>query len=143
MCRAFLCSNRYDESVFDNPELPESNDQDFEWQPIKIEPLLQQQQPPQQELEKDYSTKAEPAPSPVPKTRKRPPSPSSLTPNNDTGRRSGRQKLNPPAKDDDDQQQIKAEKRKSAKDTSRVSTRSVPNNPNTHDSIGTRLRGQK
>jgi hypothetical protein len=32
---AFGC--RYDESVFDNPELPESNDQDFQWDPIPVE----------------------------------------------------------------------------------------------------------
>jgi hypothetical protein len=123
--------------------LPESNDHDFEWQPIKTEPikiepsLLQQPQP---ELEKDLSIKFETAPSPVTKARKRPTSPSSLTPNNDTGRRSGRQKPNPQTKDDEDQQQAKADKRKSTKDSSRVSTRSVPN---TNDSIGTRLRGQK
>lgn len=78
---------------------------------------------------------------PVGKTRKRPTSPSSLTPNNDNGRRSGRQKNNTQTKDDEEQQQqqTKADKRKSIKDSSRISTRSLPNN----DSIGTRLRGQK
>lgn len=125
--------NRYDESVFDNPELPESNDHDFEWQPVKIE---SQQQV---ELEKDSSNKLEGTPSSVTKTRKRPTSPSSLTPNNDNGRRSGRQKTNPSTKEEEDQQQTKIEKRKSVKDSPRISTRSVPN----HDSIGTRLRGQK
>jgi hypothetical protein len=77
----------------------------------------------------------------VNKTRKRPSSPLSLTPNNDNGRRSGRQKINPQSKDDEDQsqQQMKIEKRKSMKDSPRISTRSVP----TNDSIGTRLRGQK
>jgi hypothetical protein len=130
-------SNRYDESVFDNPELPESNDHDFEWNPINIE-QNQQQQP--QELEKDLSNKLETTPpTPVTKTRKRPTSPSSLTPNNDNGRRSGRQKNNTHTKDDEEQQQIKSDKRKSVKDSSRISTRSLPNN----DSIGTRLRGQK
>jgi len=133
----YFYSNRYDESVFDNPELPESNDHDFEWNPINIE------QNQQQELEKDLSNKLETTPStPLTKTRKRPTSPSSLTPNSDTGRRSGRQKNNTHTKDDEEQQQqqqTKSDKRKSIKDTSRISTRSLPNN----DSIGTRLRGQK
>ena len=115
--------------------MPESNDHDFEWQPIPIESPQPQQQT---ELEKDVSNKLESTPSSVTKTRKRPTSPSSVTPNNDTGRRSGRQKLNPSNKDEDEQQ-IKVEKRKSTKDSSRISTRSGPN----HDSIGTRLRGQK
>ncbi len=128
----YFYSNRYDESVFDNPELPESNDHDFEWNPINIE----------QPFDKDLSNKLEttPPPSVVTKTRKRPTSPSSLTPNSDTGRRSGRQKNNTHTKDDEEQQQqTKSDKRKSIKDTSRISTRSLPNN----DSIGTRLRGQK
>ena len=125
---------RYDESVFDNPELPESNDHDFEWQPISIESPQPQQQ---SDLEKDVSNKLESTPSSVTKSRKRPTSPSTLTPNNDTGRRSGRQKINPLNKDEDEQ--LKVEKRKSTKDSSRISTRSGPNN----DSIGTRLRGQK
>jgi len=75
------------------------------------------------------------------KTRKRPTSPVSLTPSTENGRRSSRQKLNPQSKDDEEQipTQNKSEKRKSVKDSSRISTRSVPNN----DSIGTRLRGQK
>ena len=127
---------RYDESVFDNPELPESNDHDFEWQPISIESPQPQQQ---SDFEKDVSNKLESTPSSVTKSRKRPTSPSTLTPNNDTGRRSGRQKINPLNKDEDEQQQLKVEKRKSTKDSSRISTRSGPNN----DSIGTRLRGQK
>jgi len=130
----YFYSNRYDESVFDNPELPESNDHDFEWNPINIE---------QQQTDKDLSNKLEttPPPSVVTKTRKRPTSPSSLTPNNDSGRRSGRQKNTTQTKDDEEeqQQQIKVDKRKSVKDSPRISTRSVPNN----NSIGTRLRGQK
>ncbi len=121
--------NRYDESVFDNPELPESNDHDFEWNPINID---------QQPSEKDISNKLENTPTSITKARKRPPSPSSLTPNNDNGRRSGRQKSNIPTKDDEEQQ-AKLDKRKSLKDSARISTRSLPNN----DSIGTRLRGQK
>ncbi len=128
----YFYSNRYDESVFDNPELPESNDHDFEWNPSNID----QEQP---ESEKDLSNKLETTPPPVTKTRKRPTSPASLTPSNDAGRRSGRQKLNPQTKDDDEPQQTKVDKRKSIKDSPRISTRSVPNN----NSIGTRLRGQK
>ncbi|UJR37953.1 hypothetical protein I4U23_030637 [Adineta vaga] len=132
----------YDESVFDNPELPESNDHDFEWHPIKNN---QEEEPQLQYNEKDLSNKSEtiatlPTASPVvAKTRKRPSSPTPSTPNSDTGRRSGRQKLNPHPKDEDEQQQSKIEKRKSTKDSSRISTRSIP----TNDSIGTRLRGQK
>ncbi|CAF0870945.1 unnamed protein product [Adineta steineri] len=139
----------YDESVFDNPELPESNDHDFKWIPINVKQ--------EQQTEKDLSNKIEPTSSPSPppqpstpivtKTRKRPMSPTSLTPNSDTGRRSGRQKLNPQIKEEEveqspsqqQQQQSKTDKRKSVKDTSRISTRSIP----TSDSIGTRLRGQK
>lgn len=96
-------------------------------------------------MEKDLSNKSEPtaiAPTPSPavtKSRKRPPSPSSGTSNGDTGRRSGRSKPNVQPKDDDEQQQSKADKRKSTKDVSRISTRSIP----ATDSIGTRLRGQK
>ncbi|CAF1580668.1 unnamed protein product [Adineta ricciae] len=131
----------YDESVFDNPELPESNDHDFEWHPAQTE----QENEAQQQVEKDLSNKSEPtaiapAPSPaVTKSRKRPPSPSSGTSNGDSGRRSGRSKPNTQPKDDDEQQQSKADKRKSTKDASRISTRSIP----ATDSIGTRLRGQK
>ncbi|CAF0725764.1 unnamed protein product [Rotaria sordida] len=131
----------YDESVFDNPELPESNDHDFQWNPGDIE---QQQQ--QQQSEKDSSNKLETTPIPttpqsLTKTRKRPTSPSSITTNNDINRRSSRQKNNTQTKDEEQQQQqqTKVEKRKSIKDSSRISTRSIPNN----DSIGTRLRGQK
>ncbi|CAF2846675.1 unnamed protein product [Rotaria sp. Silwood2] len=126
----------YDESVFDNPELPESNDHDFQWNPINIE---------QQQIEKDLSNKLETTPTtpqPSTKTRKRPASPSSIITNNDINRRSSRQKNNTQTKDEEQQQQqqqIKVEKRKSIKDSSRISTRSIPNN----DSIGTRLRGQK
>ncbi|CAF4850304.1 unnamed protein product, partial [Rotaria socialis] len=73
----------YDESVFDNPELPESQDHDFEWNPIKVE----------QHLENDLPNKIEPTtPQSVTKTRKRPTSPSSTTTNSDIGRRSSRQK---------------------------------------------------
>lgn len=130
----------YDESVFDNPELPESNDHDFEWDPIHIE---------EQPVEKELIEKMETAPTPPPppttptitKTRKRATSPSSVTtPNSDTGRRSSRQQRNIQTKDDDDSQpSIKIEKRKSLKDSPRPSTRLVTSN----DSIGTRLRGQK
>ncbi|CAF1083300.1 unnamed protein product [Rotaria sp. Silwood1] len=129
----------YDESVFDNPELPESNDHDFQWNPINID---------QQQTEKDLSNKLETTPPPTTitttpqsstKTRKHPTSPSSITTNNDINRRSSRQKNNIQTKDEEQQQQIKVEKRKSIKDSSRISTRSIPNN----DSIGTRLRGQK
>lgn len=120
--------------------MPESNDHDFEWQPIPVESPqpLQQQQQPQVEGEKDVGNKVDSTPTSITKARKRPTSPTSLTPANDTGRRSGRQKVNPPTKDDEDQQ-TKVEKRKSTKDSSRISTRSGPQN----DSIGTRLRGQK
>lgn len=144
--------HRYDESVFDNPELPESNDHDFEWNPVGVEqqpqpqsqPLQQQQpqqqQPQQQQPEKDLTNKSEPTtPQPAPKTRKRPASPTSNSTNNDVSRRSSRQKANTQTKDEDQTPQPKVEKRKSVKDSPRISTRSIPNN----DSIGTRLRGQK
>lgn len=137
--RKSLCFflNRYDESVFDNPELPESNDHDFEWQPISVDSPqpLQQQQQPQAEVDKDGGNKVDSTPTSVTKTRKRPTSPTSAS---DTGRRSGRQKINSSGKDEEDQQ-TKVDKRKSTKDSSRISTRSGPQN----DSIGTRLRGQK
>ncbi|CAF3238970.1 unnamed protein product [Rotaria socialis] len=123
----------YDESVFDNPELPESQDHDFEWNPIKVE----------QHLENDLPNKIEPTtPQSVTKTRKRPTSPSSTTTNSDIGRRSSRQKTSIQIKEEEQPPttpQPKIEKRKSVKDSPRISTRSIPNN----DSIGTRLRGQK
>ena len=138
---------RYDESVFDNPELPASNDHDFEWEPIKIEPELAEQQQQQEQLtpplEKDPSEKMDINP-PSAKIRKRAvsPTPSSTpsTPSTDSGRRSSRQR-NPHVKDEEEQgqQQSKMDKRKSIKEASRASTRSVP----ATDSIGTRLRGQK
>ena len=150
---------RYDESVFDNPELPSTNDHDFEWEPIKIDPpaatptvvpISTPSAPPSEpSSEKDSSEKIETTPV-VTKTRKRASSPSSnnttpSTPNTESGRRSSRQR-NPLIKEDDDQSvqaspqpASKTDKRKSVKEPSRTSTRASAN----QDSIGTRLRTQK
>lgn len=140
----FSLVDRYDESVFDNPELPASNDHDFEWEPIKIEAEQVEQEQQAPPLDKDLSEKMDINP-PSTKTRKRAvsPTPSSTpsTPSTDSGRRSSRQR-NPHVKDEEEQgqsQQSKADKRKSIKEVSRASPRSVP----ATDSIGTRLRGQK
>jgi hypothetical protein len=111
---------------------------------MKIEAEQEQQEQRTPPLEKDLSEKMDINP-PSAKARKRAvsPTPSSTpsTPSTDSGRRSSRQRQ-PHVKDEEEQaqpQQSKVDKRKSIKEVSRASPRSVP----ATDSIGTRLRGQK
>ena len=110
--------------------MPERNDHDFIWSPVNIEE--------QQQSGGDLSNEFQTTSLPLSKTRKRPTLSSSIATNNELGRRSSRQKNNTQTKDEE-QPPLKNDKRKSIKESSRISTRALPNS----DSIGTRLRGQK
>ena len=109
--------------------MPEPRDHDFIWNPVHIE---------EQQSGKDLPNKVQTTSLSLSKTRKRPTLPSSIPTNHETGRRSSRQKNNTQTKDEE-QPPLKNDKRKSIKESPRISTRALPNS----DSIGTRLRGQK